>query len=84
MTGNSQQSHYNYSPSLPAAIIWACLYSIAFAITLFKWVKYRAWVWWVMVLAAGSNLSFCSTLSEADSESGIRRLYCPIYLDPAC
>ncbi|KIM95606.1 hypothetical protein OIDMADRAFT_133677 [Oidiodendron maius Zn] len=53
MATNLSQSHYNFAPSLPAAIIWASLYSIAFAVTFFQWIKYRAWVWVVMVLAAG-------------------------------
>jgi len=48
-------SHYNYTPSLDAAIVVAVLYSVAFGLTLFLWVRYRAWVWVVMVLAAASK-----------------------------
>jgi len=51
-------SHYNYTPSLDAAIVVAILYSIAFALTFFLWLKYRAWVWVVMVVAAGSTFYF--------------------------
>lgn len=51
-------SHYKYTPSLDAAIVVAVLYSVAFAITLFQWVRYRAWVWVVMVLAAASEFLF--------------------------
>jgi hypothetical protein len=49
------QSQYKYSPSLVAAIIWASLYSIAFAITFVLCIKNRAWVWQAMVFAAGSK-----------------------------
>ncbi len=48
-------SHYNYTPSFDAAIVVAVLYSLAFALTAFLWVRYRAWVWMVMVVAAGSK-----------------------------
>jgi hypothetical protein len=48
-------SHYNYTPSLDAAIVVAALYSLAFALALFLWLRYRAWVWVVMVLAAASE-----------------------------
>lgn len=48
-------SHYNYTPSLDVAIVVAALYSLAFASTLFLWVRYRAWVWVVMVFAAASE-----------------------------
>jgi hypothetical protein len=48
-------SHYNYTPSLDAAIVVAVLYSVAFALTLFEWVRYRAWVWVVMVFGAASK-----------------------------
>ena len=65
MATNLSQSHYNFAPSLPAAIIWASLYSIAFAVTFFQWIKYRAWVWVVMVLAAGSKPLLISTFADA-------------------
>lgn len=48
-------SHYNYDPSIPAAALFAALYLIAALVTLFQWIKYRAWVWLVMVVAAFSK-----------------------------
>jgi hypothetical protein len=48
-------SHYNYTPSLVAAVVVAALYSVVFTLTLFQWVRYRAWVWAMMVLAAASK-----------------------------
>jgi len=50
-------SHYNYTPSLDAAIVVAAMYSLAFILTFFLWVRYRAWVWVVMVFAAASKSS---------------------------
>ncbi|KAH6678341.1 RTA-like protein [Halenospora varia] len=46
------RSKYPFSPSLPAAIVVATLFTIAFLLTLIQWVRYRSWVWLVMVLAA--------------------------------
>ncbi|RDW65268.1 RTA1 protein-like protein [Coleophoma crateriformis] len=45
-------SHYNYDPSIPAAALFGALYLLAAFATLFQWIKYRAWVWFVMVFAA--------------------------------
>ncbi|KAH8808495.1 RTA1 like protein-domain-containing protein [Xylogone sp. PMI_703] len=50
---DSQTSRYGYDPSQTAAIAVAVIYSIAFIITLVQWIRYRAWVWVVMVIAAG-------------------------------
>ncbi|TVY20544.1 Protein RTA1 [Lachnellula arida] len=46
------QSHYEYDPSLAAAIVAATLYTLAFAATFILWIRYKAWVWVVMVVAA--------------------------------
>ncbi|KAJ5805225.1 ZIP metal ion transporter, partial [Penicillium riverlandense] len=45
-------SYYRYNPSLAVAIVAAVLYGIAFILTLVQWVRYRAWVWVVMVIAS--------------------------------
>lgn len=46
-------SHYDYDPSLPTAIVAASLYTLFFVATFILWLRYRAWVWVVMVLASG-------------------------------
>lgn len=47
-------SFYDYSPSLAAAVVFAVLYSITFLLTTALWLKHRAWVCVVMVVAAAS------------------------------
>jgi hypothetical protein len=49
-------SYYEYSPSLGAAIVFAVLYSITLILSVFQWIRYRAWVWIVMVTAVASKL----------------------------
>jgi hypothetical protein len=49
-------SYYRYSPSLGTAIAVAVLYSLAFIGTAVQWLRYKSWVWIIMVLAAGSKL----------------------------
>ncbi|KAH8663098.1 RTA-like protein [Tricladium varicosporioides] len=46
------RSKYAYDPSLPAAIVVATLFTLAFFLTATQWIRYRSWVWLVMVLAA--------------------------------
>ncbi|KGO73876.1 Zinc/iron permease [Penicillium italicum] len=43
---------YHYNPSLAVAIVAAVLYTIVFLLTTVQWIRYRAWVWSVMVLSA--------------------------------
>lgn len=45
-------SFYHYAPSKDAAIVVAVLYSLAFVGTLLQFMRYRSWVWTVMLLAA--------------------------------
>ncbi|KAK6614292.1 RTA1 domain containing protein (7-aminocholesterol resistance protein) [Botrytis cinerea] len=45
-------SHYNYDPSFEAAIAVGVLYSLAFFVTFFQWLRYNAGVWAIMVVAA--------------------------------
>ncbi|KAJ5912110.1 RTA1 like protein-domain-containing protein [Penicillium subrubescens] len=49
-TGNV--SFYRYDPSLAVAIVAAVLYGIAFILTCVQWIRYKSWVWVVMVVAA--------------------------------
>jgi hypothetical protein len=68
-------SKYDYDPSLAAAVIAAALYGIAFLVNLAFTIKYKSWVWMVMVVAAGSTsnprvvvprtISSCTDLSDA-------------------
>ncbi|KAJ5223811.1 RTA1 like protein-domain-containing protein [Penicillium chermesinum] len=46
-------SFYRYDPSLAVAVIAAALYGIAFILTVIQWIRYKAWVWVVMVVASG-------------------------------
>lgn len=48
-------SLYKYTPSFITAVVVAALYSVAFVITFFQWIRYRATVWVVMVVPAGSK-----------------------------
>ncbi|KAK9357768.1 RTA1 like protein-domain-containing protein [Lipomyces starkeyi] len=45
-------SYYEYTPSQTAATVFAALFSAAFSATFIQWIRYRAWVWLVMVVAA--------------------------------
>jgi hypothetical protein len=51
-------SLYRYEPSLAVAIVAAALYSIAFFLTFVQFVRYKAWVWSIMVIAAASTYTF--------------------------
>jgi membrane protein YdbS with pleckstrin-like domain len=50
-----EHSYYKYIPSLAAAIIFAVLFSLAYIGTQLQFLRYRSWVWTVMVLASGSE-----------------------------
>jgi hypothetical protein len=54
---NSQVSHYAYNPSLGAAAVAASLYTLVFIATAVQWLRYRSWVWIVMVIAGASEYS---------------------------
>ncbi|KAJ5113736.1 RTA1 like protein-domain-containing protein, partial [Penicillium angulare] len=45
-------SFYQYDPSLAVAIVAAALYGTAFVLTFVQWIRYKSWIWVVMVLAA--------------------------------
>jgi hypothetical protein len=52
-----QVSFYHYDPSLAAAAIFAALYGVYFFWTTYLWLKHRAWVCLIMVVASASTLS---------------------------
>lgn len=52
-TGNV--SFYPYNPSLAVAIVAAVLYGVAFILTCVQWIRYKSWVWVIMVVAAASK-----------------------------
>jgi hypothetical protein len=47
--------YYRYKPSFDAAIVVAILYTLAFMGTILQFLRYRSWVWTVMVFASGSE-----------------------------
>ena len=47
--------YYRYKPSFDAAIVVAILYTLGFLGTILQFLRYRSWVWTVMVLASGSE-----------------------------
>lgn len=61
-------SYYRYNPSLAPAIVAAVLYTIAFLLTFVQWVRYRAWIWAIMVVAAASRLIFRQPCQKKDKE----------------
>ena len=46
------ESRYKFDPSQGAAIVAAVLYTLVFFATFLQWIRYRAWVWVAMVVAA--------------------------------
>ncbi|KAF8867134.1 RTA1 like protein [Acephala macrosclerotiorum] len=48
-----QMVYYYYAPSLPAAIVVAVLFTLAFIATVVQFMRYKSWVWTAMVVAAG-------------------------------
>ena len=51
----SEVSYYRYDPSLVLAIVAAVLYGIAFILTFIQWIRYKAWMWVIMVIASASK-----------------------------
>jgi uncharacterized membrane protein len=78
-------SYYHYNPSLAVSIVAAVLYSITFILTVIQWIRYKAWVWSVMVVAAASmynsNLIPSSKLTRT---SGSCRLYWTLRFRSKC
>lgn len=74
--------YYRYKPSLDAAIVVAILYSLAFMGTIFQFLRYRSWVWTVMVVASGSEFPWRpkSTRSILTKSSGGGWIYCKVYI----
>ncbi|KAJ5215615.1 RTA1 like protein-domain-containing protein [Penicillium cinerascens] len=51
-TRATRKSLYRYDPSIAVAIVAAVLYGIAFILTFIRWIRYKSWVWVVMVVAS--------------------------------
>lgn len=47
----AKKDFYSYAPSVPAAIIFAVLYCIDFVLMICQIIRYRSWVWTVMLVA---------------------------------
>lgn len=46
---------YHYTPSLDAAIVVAVLFTLAAIGTTLQFLRFRSWVWSIMVVGAGSK-----------------------------
>ncbi|KAK9311788.1 RTA1 like protein-domain-containing protein [Lipomyces starkeyi] len=63
-------SYYEYTPSQTVATVFAALFSAAFSATFIQWIRYRAWVWLVMVVAASmESLGYiCRSISTRHTD----------------
>ena len=79
-------SFYRYDPSLGAAIIFAALYTLAFCATFIQWIKYRAWVWVIMVVAGALEsigyITRCLSAQKPDNKTFAVLSFCVIVLAP--
>ena len=81
-------SYYNYTPSFGAAIAAAVLFSLGFLGTAVQLLRYKSWVWIIMLVAVGS-MRFPIPQAIPSSElirlipfrSGGGRLYYTIHLN---
>jgi hypothetical protein len=68
--GNSETYKY-YTPSEPAAIVFAVLYGMTCTVTIIQYVYYKSWFWFFAVLASLSqsclNLQCQQALRFTDS-----------------
>jgi len=48
-----EQDFYRYTPTLGAAIAVGVIYSLAFIATIVQFIRFKSWVWTVMLLASG-------------------------------
>ncbi|KAG0649848.1 rta1 [Hyphodiscus hymeniophilus] len=80
------QSYYRYDPSLPAAIVLSVLFSLAFVGTTVQWLRYRSWVWIIMVLVtameAGGYIVRCLSTQNIRDKNIYVVQYCLIVLAP--
>ncbi|KAH8602675.1 RTA1 like protein-domain-containing protein [Bisporella sp. PMI_857] len=51
-----ERTRYRYDPSLAAAVVFAVAYGLVFIAYVIQWIKYRSWVWIVMVISAGMEV----------------------------
>ncbi|TAQ90322.1 hypothetical protein B7494_g1394 [Chlorociboria aeruginascens] len=85
-TTTHQKSKYNYEPSFEAAVIFAMLYTVVFVTSAFQCLRYRAWVWIIMVVAAGMESAGYIIRSISTKHVDSKNLYvlqfCLIVLAP--
>lgn len=79
----TRTSFYGYDPSLAVAIVAAVLYTVAFLLTAIQWIRYRAWVWSIMVLSAASTYAFGLSFTQANQQlSGSNRIHWAMCFSP--
>jgi hypothetical protein len=49
------KSYYAYQPSEPAAAVACAVFGIGALISFYQTIRYKAWIWLVMVLAVSSK-----------------------------
>ena len=52
------KTYYLYEPSKAAAGAVTGLFAVGFLISLFQTIKYKSWIWFVMVFATASMSPF--------------------------
>jgi hypothetical protein len=74
--------YYRYKPSFDAAIVVAILYTLAFMGTILQFLRYRSWVWTVMVFASGSEFPLRPKYSRSllTNISGGSWVYYKVYI----
>ncbi|KAL2063042.1 hypothetical protein VTL71DRAFT_6114 [Oculimacula yallundae] len=79
---------YNFDPSLSAAIIFAMLYTLAFAGTLLQFIRYKSWVWTIMVISsgmeAGGYIARCFSVQDPTNQLKFNISLLMIFLAPVC
>ncbi|KAN0096718.1 hypothetical protein V8E51_015523 [Hyaloscypha variabilis] len=55
-SADNQSSLWVYDPSVAAAAVFAVLYTIACAVTVFQYFWFKCWFWIFMVIASLSEL----------------------------
>ncbi|KAL5315617.1 hypothetical protein ACEPPN_016486 [Leptodophora sp. 'Broadleaf-Isolate-01'] len=79
---------YHYDPSLAAAIVFSVAYSLAFIGTLLQFMRYRSWVWTIMVVSsameAGGYIARCFSGQDPTSQTKYTVQLLLIVLAPVC
>ncbi|KAG4415649.1 hypothetical protein IFR04_011208 [Cadophora malorum] len=79
---------YHYEPSLAAAIVFSVAYSLAFIGTMIQFMRYRSWVWTIMVVSsameAGGYIARCFSGQDPTSQDKYTVQLLLIVLAPVC